>query len=247
MFLNAIAFNQDISGWQVYNVTNMNSMFQNASKFNQNIGNWNVSKVTTMIYMFYGARAFNNGETGLQNIPNITPSTASYTNNTKTLTCPGATFLTSLLVGDILIIQTSTIVYSSAIQSIASNTSLTLTTAYGSNILTGILFIQKQIPGSSPLNWNTSNVTNLTSMFQEAVFFNQNITTNGNIWNTSNVTNLTSMFQGILTSLISLFNNGQIITGTTAPMGWTFTIAPTRTNYRTNCRLTTSNKPASLD
>ena len=126
------------------------------------------------------------------------------------------------------------------------DTSLTLTTAFGSDISTGIISIQKQIPGSNPLNWNTSNGTSLANMFRNAIFFNQNITTNGNIWNTNKVTNLTSMFLGSSSSLINLFNNGQIITGTTAPMGWTFNATPTSTNYRTNCRLTASNKPTSL-
>jgi surface protein len=52
-------FNQDISSWNVSNVTNMNQMFQNASSFNQNIRSWDVSSVTTMRYMFNGAAAFN--------------------------------------------------------------------------------------------------------------------------------------------------------------------------------------------
>jgi hypothetical protein len=84
-------------------------------------------------------------------------------------------------------------------------------------------------------------------MFQFNIFFNQSITTSGNIWNTNLVTTINSLFQGATsTSLITLFNNGEIITGTTAPMGWTFNVAPTSTNYRLNCRLTNSNKPASL-
>jgi surface protein len=40
--------------------------------------------------------------------------------------------------------------------------------------------------------WNTSNVTNMNSLFQSCVAFNRNL---GN-WNTSNVTTMTSMFQG---------------------------------------------------
>jgi hypothetical protein len=83
-------------------------------------------------------------------------------------------------------------------------------------------------------------------MFTIAPLFNQNITTNGNIWNTTKVTNASTMFQGTATSGITLFNNGQIITGTTAPMGWTFASGATLTNFRTNCRLTASNKPASV-
>ena len=43
-----------------------------------------------------------------------------------------------------------------------------------------------------------------------------------------------------------LFNNGQNSGGTTAPMGWSFNVTPTSTNYRTNSNLTSSNKPSSL-
>jgi surface protein len=54
MFENATAFNQNISSWNVSNVTNMYYMFEDATAFNQNIGSWNVSKVTNMTNMFWG-------------------------------------------------------------------------------------------------------------------------------------------------------------------------------------------------
>ena len=47
------SFNQDISSWDVSNVTNMTAMFSNAESFNQPIGNWNVSNVTDMSGMFW--------------------------------------------------------------------------------------------------------------------------------------------------------------------------------------------------
>ena len=252
MFFFNYFFNQDITGWNVSNVTNMSLMFSRARLFNQNLNSWNVSNVSNFSNMFAGSvsvnltNLFNNGETGFQSIPNIIPANASYTNATRTLTCTGATFTTTLVPGNVLIIQTPTIVYSSAIQSITNDTTLILVTAYGSNITIGtITSIQQQIPGTAPLNWDVSNATTLVNMFQYCIFFNQNI---GN-WNTQKVTTVASLFQGVASG-ITLFNNGQIITGTTSPMGvptgWTFNSPPTNTNYRTNCRLTIANKPASL-
>ena len=59
MFLSATAFNSDISGWGVGNVTNMRDMFNGASSFNQNLGDWDVSRVKDMSYMFADATDFN--------------------------------------------------------------------------------------------------------------------------------------------------------------------------------------------
>lgn len=57
MFQYAMAFNQDISGWNVTNVTNMRGMFMLTEAFNQNISAWDVSGVEDMSYMFYWAQA----------------------------------------------------------------------------------------------------------------------------------------------------------------------------------------------
>jgi len=45
--------NQDISNWDVSNVTDMRYMFSEAYAFNQPLGNWDVSNVTDMSYMFF--------------------------------------------------------------------------------------------------------------------------------------------------------------------------------------------------
>ncbi|MGY8940329.1 MAG: BspA family leucine-rich repeat surface protein, partial [Flavobacteriales bacterium] len=46
------SFNQNISSWDVSNVTTMRMMFHRASSFNQDISAWDVSKVTSMRSMF---------------------------------------------------------------------------------------------------------------------------------------------------------------------------------------------------
>jgi surface protein len=59
-------FNQDISGWDTSNVTNMRDMFSVvgdgtyiAEVFNQPLNNWDTSNVTDMQNMFRGQRVFN--------------------------------------------------------------------------------------------------------------------------------------------------------------------------------------------
>ena len=52
MFYNCKSFNQDISNWNVSNVTDMKYMFANCIQFNQDISNWNVSKVKEYYFAF---------------------------------------------------------------------------------------------------------------------------------------------------------------------------------------------------
>jgi surface protein len=52
MFIEAVEFNQDISGWNTGNVTDMSSMFEDAHVFNQDIGSWNISSLESAEYMF---------------------------------------------------------------------------------------------------------------------------------------------------------------------------------------------------
>ena len=52
LFNSKTTFNDDISAWDVSNVTSMNQMFQGAWVFNQDISSWDVSNVTNMKEMF---------------------------------------------------------------------------------------------------------------------------------------------------------------------------------------------------
>ena len=52
-------FNEDISNWNVENVTSMYAMFSFTNTFNKPLNRWNVGKVTNMGFMFNGLNKFN--------------------------------------------------------------------------------------------------------------------------------------------------------------------------------------------
>ena len=77
---------QNISSWDVSNVTDMNSMFVRAYLFNQDIGNWDVSNVTDMgVYrgdvnnggMFERANSFNQ-DIGAWDVSNVTDMSSMF-------------------------------------------------------------------------------------------------------------------------------------------------------------------------
>ena len=257
MFLNNSGFNQGIPTLvNTSNIANcsLNRMFQTSSVFNQNINTWNTSNVTSMASMFNEARTFNNGQLNPLDVSG-TVINAYYVSSGSILNCPGARFMRDLSINDVLIITTPTLVYSSDISTnIISDVSLNLRKNYGFNIGTSIVplitSIKKQFAGGSEfdLSWNTQNVTTTANMFQNATYFNQKLP-----WNMRKNRNVTSMFSGTTTTFINLFNNGQLISGTTQPLHpsggttWDFSsnssnvTGSTSSAWHTSSRLTQQN------
>jgi hypothetical protein len=78
-------------------------------------------------------------ESPVSAIPGVIASTASYTDSTKLFTCPGASFLTSVTIGDNILITTASASYIGYVQSISSNTQLTFIYALGLNLAVGVI------------------------------------------------------------------------------------------------------------
>lgn len=225
MFQSAVSFNSPIGNWNVGNVTNMAFMFSDAREFNQDIGNWNTTNVLDMQVMFANANKFNNGENPVMNwnVSNVTNMFQMFYQAFK--------FNRNL---------------SNWVTSSVTNMNIMFCSYSGSNYVMEFNNGDTPglVPGTKPLTWNTANVTNMAEMFRGCRQFNQSLSS----WNTNKVTDLTRMFQGFsdAPSEKHLFNNGYGPSDNSHPMGWTFNVAPTSTDYRRFCNLTNGNKPASL-
>ena len=150
LFKNNSTFNQNISTWDVSNVTNMSGMFYgavtgSATAFNQPIGDWDVSNVTNMSGMFYGATAFNQ-PIGDWDVSSVTDMSAM--------------FLSSALISDV-----------NAFNQPIGNWNVSNVTDMGN------MFSYARNFNQNISIWDVSNVNNMSNMFGAARDFNQNIST----------------------------------------------------------------------
>lgn len=203
MFSQATNFNQNIGTWNVGKVTDMQGTFSQAINFNQNIGAWNTSSVTTMSGMFQQAINFN------QNIS--TWNTSNVTNMQTMFNTSGA--VTSLFNQNIGAWNVSKVTNFASMFAGSGGAVLSYNNGGSSDInnwtlaTTGSISFASMFSGASifnqPIgNWNTSRVTNMSSMFGAigaVAAFNQNIGS----WNVSSVTNMYQMFLNA-----RFFNNG---------------------------------------
>ena len=87
MFVDASAFNRDISDWAVHSVTDMSGTFHGAESFNQDIGGWAVDNVIAMANMFYDASAFDQ-DLGWCVNDSIDPANMFGSSSTTRFACP---------------------------------------------------------------------------------------------------------------------------------------------------------------
>jgi surface protein len=165
-------------------VTNLDWLFFGASSFNDpSINGWDVSGVTSMQNTL-SLCAFNQNISGW-NVSKCTNFTSTFNTNT---------------------------VFNNGGASGTSTIPLNWTLNTTSNIKMSSMFFAASA-FNQDLSWNTTKVTAMENIFQQAYVFNRNIST----WNVSNSTNFSSMFQSA-----TAFNNGAAaLTTNTAPLTWT--------------------------
>lgn len=202
MFKDATKFNQDLSQWDVSNVTNMYGMFVTASMFNGNVSTWDVSKVVFMRDMFNGAVIFNQ-DLSEWDVGSVTHMSSMFKNakrfsgdiskwNVSSVTTAEAMFHTAesfnsdISKWDVSSLTTMSDMFFNAL-------------LFNSDIskwdVSNVKIVHSLFHGARAFNqdiskWDVSKVTDMTNMFNEAVSFNQNLSK----WNVSNVTLMTWMF-----------------------------------------------------
>jgi len=201
-FSSAAAFNQDISGWNTINNTDLYGTFAFATVFNNGAApgvstpmNWNTSKVNRMTLLFNWAEAFN-------------ADISQW--DTSAVTSLASTFYkASRFNQNISTWNTSSVTTMQSTFGVATAFNQPLNSWDTSRVTTMSSMFTGASVFNQPLNnWNTSAVTAMNQMFQSTGNFNSSLAN----WNTSSVTTMTAMFQGTLAfnQPISHFNTSKV-------------------------------------
>ena len=168
---------QDISSWDVSNVTNMSGVFK-SSQFNGDISNWDVSNVTNMSGVFESSQF--NGDISNWDVSNVTNMSG--------------VFKSSQFNGDISSWDVSNVTNMSGVFK-SSQFNGDISNWDVSNVTNmSVMFQGSQFNGDIS-NWDVSNVTDMSNMFNNSlhnffpdlyyeVVFNQDLSS----WNVLNVT-----------------------------------------------------------
>ena len=193
--------NDDITKWDVSNVTDMSNMFDTnvTYYFNRDIGNWNTSKVENMDGLFFSNQKFNQ-DISKWNVDKV-KNYKSFAKGSPLCKAGNMCFLPSMLSNTYACTgkYPKAFANSSDFKTAITNYSYKscTNTSYGnielwntSNVtdMSSLGFKGDFNPDIS--RWDTSKVTGMNQMFADATSFNQNIGS----WNTSNVTGMSAMF-----------------------------------------------------
>ena len=182
-------FNQDISSWQTTNVTTMNAMFKLAKDFDQDISSWNTENVETMYEMFQSTDDFDQDigswNTGkVQNMERMFKKAGGFNKDISDWDTSSVTNMFEMF-------EDNTKFKNGGV-------ALDWDDGFGTNATLRQMFRNSRF-NQDISGWDTSNVQNMSQMFDRAYYFNNGqgagqSTATLNTWDTSNVTNMGSMF-----------------------------------------------------
>ena len=191
-FIGCTSFNQDLSNWNVENVTDMSNMFFGCTSFNQNLNNWNTKNVTDMNNMFNYCKNFNNG-----NQPLNWERPVGHPNGFSTLS--KVTDMSFMFSGCTLFDQD---ISNWNVENVTNMSKMFIDcTNFNQDIskwnVEGVKNMVCMFKNCSSFNkdlsnWNVGNVTKLVGTFSFCTSFNQPL----NTWDVGKVTDMSNMFQG---------------------------------------------------
>jgi surface protein len=221
---NQVIFNEDISSWDVSNVTNMNQMFAESYAFNQPIGYWDVSSVTNMNGLFFHTTAFNQPINDW-NVSSVTDMGGMFIESgfNQPLDAWDVSNVTSMFTMFYAALAFNQSLDTWDVSNVGNMQSMFTNTPFNQDIsswdVANVVNMKEMFTGTSfnqPLdNWDVSKVINMSYMFDnssfdqplnswdvssvldmEGMFGNTSFNQSINNWNVSSVINMYNMFNG---------------------------------------------------
>ena len=201
-------FNQDISNWDVSNVTNFSAMLQYTIAFNQDIGGWDVSSSTNLGNMLFHAEAFNY-DIGSWDVSNVIEMSGLF----STL----STFNSDLNSWDVSNVTNmngmffNCYIFNKSLSNWDTSSVLNMggmfsyATVFNQDIsgwdVSSVVNMSEMFRANDDFNqdlsgWDVSSVTDMGGMFRNAVSFDQDLSS----WQITQVTDFSTFMQGVTLS-----------------------------------------------
>ena len=178
------SFNQNIDSWDVSNVTDMSEMFLWATSYNQPLDSWDVSSVTNMYYMFTEALLFNQ-DLNSWNVGNVTNMSKMF-GVIRSIEFSEMAFNGDITSWDVSSVTDMSWMFSSATSFNQDISSWDVSSVSNMNRM----FLDADSFNQDLNAWDISSVEEMNFIFGETASFNGDISS----WNITNIENLTGLF-----------------------------------------------------